>query len=86
MEQVLLHSGSTLCDLIQSVSFLSGLSDPYCMLGLMTEENEDEKTKKIKVCRKKSRTVRDVLDGDSIHMTQVKEDTLDPVWNETFTM
>ncbi|XP_020607339.1 BAI1-associated protein 3-like isoform X2 [Orbicella faveolata] len=65
----------------------NGLSDPYCMLGLMTEENEDEKTKKIKVCRKKSRsTVRDVLDGESIHMTQVKEDTLDPVWNETFTM
>ena len=72
--------------MIQS-SFLSGLSDPYCMLGLMTEENEEEKAKKIKVCRKKSRsTVRDVLDGESIHMTQVKEDTLDPVWNETFFM
>ena len=57
------------------------------MLGLMTEENEEEKAKKTKVCRKKSRsTVRDVLDGESIHMTQVKEDTLDPVWNETFTM
>ena len=50
-------------------------------------ENEEEKAKKTKVCRKKSRsTVRDVLDGESIHMTQVKEDTLDPVWNETFTM
>ena len=57
------------------------------MLGLMTEENEEEKAKKTKVCRKKSRsTVRDVLDGESIHMTQVKEDTLDPVWNETFIM
>lgn len=57
------------------------------MLGLMTEENEDEKTRRTKICRKKSRsTVRDVLDGESIHMTQVKEDTLDPVWNETFTM
>lgn len=65
----------------------NGLSDPYCMLGLMTEENEEDKAKKIKICRKKSRsTVRDVLDGESIHMTQVKEDTLDPVWNETFTM
>lgn len=57
------------------------------MLGLMTEENEEEKTKKIKVSRKKSKsTIRDVLDGASIHMTQVKENTLDPVWNETFTM
>ncbi|XP_078347490.1 BAI1-associated protein 3-like isoform X1 [Oculina patagonica] len=65
----------------------NGLSDPYCMLGLMTEENEEEKTKKIKVSRKKSKsTIRDVLDGASIHMTQVKENTLDPVWNETFTM
>lgn len=73
-------------NLIQT-RFLSGLSDPYCMLGLMAEENEDEKTRRTKICRKKSRsTVRDVLDGESIHMTQVKEDTLDPVWNETFTM
>ena len=57
------------------------------MLGVMTEENEEEKTKKMKAHRKKSRsTIRDVLDGESIHMTQVKENTLNPVWNETFTM
>ena len=57
------------------------------MLGLMTDENEaEEKVKKNKV-RKKSRTViRDVLSEDSIHMTQVKENTLNPVWNEIFTM
>ena len=63
------------------------MSDPYCMLGLMTDENEaEEKVKKNKV-RKKSRTViRDVLSEDSIHMTQVKENTLNPVWNEIFTM
>ncbi|KAJ7390160.1 BAI1-associated protein [Desmophyllum pertusum] len=65
----------------------NGLSDPYCMLGVMTEENEEEKTKKMKAHRKKSRsTIRDVLDGESIHMTQVKENSLNPVWNETFTM
>lgn len=57
------------------------------MLGLMTEENEEEKMKKVKLSRKKSKsTIRDVLDGGSIHVTQVKEDTLNPVWNETFTM
>lgn len=63
-----------------------GLSDPYCMLGLMTQENEEEKGKKVKAHRKKSRTVREVLGEESIHVTQVKEDTLNPIWNETFTM
>ncbi|CAH3143387.1 unnamed protein product [Porites evermanni] len=63
----------------------NGLSDPYCMLGLMSDEIE-EKMKKIKVHRKKSMTVRDVLDEDSIHVTSVKENTLNPVWNEAFTM
>lgn len=57
------------------------------MLGLMTEENEEERAKKVKVSRKKSKsTIREVLDESCIHMTQVKEDTLNPVWNETFTM
>ena len=57
------------------------------MLGLMTDEIEEEKMKKVKVHRKKSKTViRDVLDEDSFHVTQVKENTLNPVWNETFTM
>ena len=64
---------------------MAGLSDPYCMLGLMSDEIE-EKMKKTKVHRKKSMTVRDVLDEDSIHVTSVKENTLNPVWNEAFTM
>lgn len=55
------------------------------MLGLMSDEIE-EKMKKTKVHRKKSMTVRDVLDEDSIQVTSVKENTLNPVWNETFTM
>lgn len=65
----------------------NGLSDPYCMLGLMSDEHEpEEKAKKTKVHRKKSRTIRDVLDEDLIHMTQVMENTLNPVWNEIFTI
>ena len=67
------------------ILILAGLSDPYCMLGLMSDEIE-EKMKKTKVHRKKSMTVRDVLDEDSIHVTSVKENTLNPVWNEAFTM
>lgn len=57
------------------------------MLGIMTDQEEEEQTKKIKVHRKKSKsTIREVLDSESIHMTKVKENTLNPVWNETFTM
>ena len=69
--------------------FLSvpGLSDPYCMLGLMSSDHVvEEKEKNIKVHRKKSKTVRDVLHEDLIHVTKVKENTLNPVWNEIFTM
>ena len=57
------------------------------MLGLMTDDHiPEEKEKKIKVTRKKSKTVRDVLDEDLILVTKVKENTLNPVWNESFTM
>lgn len=57
------------------------------MLGLMTDDHiPEEKEKKIKVARKKSKTVRDVLDEDLILVTKVKENTLNPVWNESFTM
>lgn len=54
------------------------------MLGLMTDDHTPEE--KIKLARKKSRTVRDVLDEDLILVTKVKENTLNPVWNESFTM
>lgn len=54
------------------------------MLGLMTDDHIPEE--KVKLARKKSRTVRDVLDEDLILVTKVKENTLNPVWNESFTM
>ncbi|XP_068717844.1 BAI1-associated protein 3-like [Montipora capricornis] len=65
----------------------NGLSDPYCMLGLMRSDHVvEEKEKNIKAHRKKSKTVRDVLHEDLIHVTKVKENTLNPVWNEIFTI
>ena len=55
------------------------------MLGLITDEKEEEKIKNIRAHRRKSKsTIREVLDGESMHVTTVKENTLNPVWNETF--
>ena len=62
-----------------------GLSDPYCMLGLMNKDMIEEKLGK-KAKRRISSTVRESLDENNIQMTKVKENTLNPEWNETFTL
>uniref|UniRef100_A0A6P8IKU0 BAI1-associated protein 3-like isoform X2 n=1 Tax=Actinia tenebrosa TaxID=6105 RepID=A0A6P8IKU0_ACTTE len=65
----------------------NGLSDPYCMIGLMSDSAEIE-AKKGNAGKKlkKSRTLRELLKNEAIQMTTVRENTLNPEWNETFTM
>lgn len=63
----------------------NGLSDPYCMIGLMSDHEiqaKDNTGRKLK----KSRTLRELLKNEAIQMTTVRENTLNPEWNETFTM
>ena len=55
------------------------------MLGLMNKDMIEEKLGK-KAKRRISCTVRESLDENNIQMTKVKENTLNPEWNETFTL
>ncbi|XP_069608149.1 protein unc-13 homolog D isoform X1 [Ranitomeya imitator] len=67
---------------------VSGFSDPYCMLGIEnradthsrdSSPNSDKK-------QKQKAVVRNMLPEDQTHKTQVKVQTLNPVWDETFIM
>lgn len=62
-------------------SALTGLSDPYCLLGIEARSQElahpDHK-------RRMKAVVKDLIPEDQIHRTQVINQTLSPVWNETF--
>uniref|UniRef100_A0A803V807 Unc-13 homolog D n=1 Tax=Ficedula albicollis TaxID=59894 RepID=A0A803V807_FICAL len=60
---------------------VSGLSDPYCLLGIEARSQEPahpEHKKRMKA------VVKDLIPEDQIHRTQVMNQTLSPVWNETF--
>uniref|UniRef100_A0A8D2N9X0 Unc-13 homolog D n=1 Tax=Zonotrichia albicollis TaxID=44394 RepID=A0A8D2N9X0_ZONAL len=60
---------------------VSGLSDPYCLLGIDTRSQEPahpDHKKRMKA------VVKDLIPEDQIHRTQVINQTLSPVWNETF--
>ncbi|XP_017598680.1 PREDICTED: protein unc-13 homolog D [Corvus brachyrhynchos] len=60
---------------------VSGLSDPYCLLGIEVRSQEPahpDHKKRMKA------VVKDLIPEDQIHRTQVINQTLSPVWNETF--
>uniref|UniRef100_A0A8C3QJ09 Unc-13 homolog D n=1 Tax=Cyanoderma ruficeps TaxID=181631 RepID=A0A8C3QJ09_9PASS len=60
---------------------VSGLSDPYCLLGIEARSQEPahpDHRKRMKA------VVKDLIPEDQIHRTQVINQTLSPVWNETF--
>ncbi|XP_053309783.1 protein unc-13 homolog D isoform X2 [Spea bombifrons] len=65
---------------------VSGFSDPYCMLGIENRANHrsrDNSPSHEKKQRQKA-VVRNLIPEDQTHKTQVKVQTLSPVWNETF--
>ncbi|NWI98290.1 UN13D protein, partial [Crypturellus undulatus] len=60
---------------------VSGFSDPYCLLGIESKSQEPahpENKKRLKA------VVKDLIPEDQIHRTQVINQTLSPVWDETF--
>ncbi|XP_072916970.1 BAI1-associated protein 3 [Hemitrygon akajei] len=71
----------------------NGFSDPYCMLGITqghtTQEVEEKKGRKFSFRRKREKmekrsSLKDVLPAKYIHVTDVKPNTLNPVWNESY--
>ncbi|XP_072123394.1 BAI1-associated protein 3 [Mobula birostris] len=71
----------------------NGFSDPYCMLGITqgqtTQEVEEKKGRKFSFRRKREKmekrsSLKDVLPAKYIHVTDVKSNTLNPVWNESY--
>ncbi|XP_075135191.1 protein unc-13 homolog D [Leptodactylus fuscus] len=67
---------------------VSGFSDPYCMLGIETRADAQSRDSSPNPDRKQKQkaVVRNTLPEDQTHKTQVKVQTLNPVWNETFIM
>lgn len=74
---------------------LPGYSDPYCMLGILVgqspREVEDKKERKFSFRKRKEKlekrsSTKEVLPARCIQVTEVKPETLNPVWDEHFVL
>ncbi|XP_065418818.1 protein unc-13 homolog D isoform X2 [Chrysemys picta bellii] len=65
---------------------VSGFSDPYCLLGIESKRQEPSSDSSSHPENKKplKAVVKDMIPEDQTHRTQVINQTLNPVWNETF--
>ncbi|KAL1779764.1 unc-13-like D isoform X1 [Sigmodon hispidus] len=61
---------------------VSGFSDPYCLLGIEQGVGIQEGSPVSR--RRQKAVVRDTIPEEQTHRTQVKSQTLNPVWDETF--
>ena len=73
----------------------SGYSDPYCMLGLLLgqspREPEEKKERKFSFRKRKEKlekraSTKEVLAATCIQVTEVKPETLNPVWDAHFVL
>ncbi|XP_051889315.1 LOW QUALITY PROTEIN: protein unc-13 homolog D [Pristis pectinata] len=66
----------------------TGFSDPYCLLGLMVseeaQEEEAQRTDSPLPRRRQKAVMKEVIPQHQIQRTEVKRQTLNPIWNETF--
>ncbi|XP_029954450.1 protein unc-13 homolog D [Salarias fasciatus] len=61
---------------------VSGFSDPYCLLTILEDEQESQ-TRRSRAKPSKS-VVKDAASHDKIYQTDIKKQTLNPIWNQTF--
>ncbi|TKS92150.1 BAI1-associated protein 3 [Collichthys lucidus] len=73
----------------------NGYSDPYCMLGILVgqspREMEEKKERKFSFRKRKEKlekrsSTKEVLPAKCIQVTEVKPETLNPVWDEHFVL
>ncbi|XP_061703344.1 BAI1-associated protein 3 isoform X2 [Syngnathoides biaculeatus] len=71
----------------------NGYSDPYCMLGILEgqspRESEEKKERKFSFRKRKDKlekrsSTKEALPARCIQVTEVKPETLNPVWDEHF--
>ncbi|XP_039979267.1 BAI1-associated protein 3 [Xiphias gladius] len=71
----------------------NGYSDPYCMLGILVgqspREMEEKKERKFSFRKRREKlekrsSTKEVLPARCIQVTEVKPETLNPVWDEHF--
>ncbi|XP_077069527.1 BAI1-associated protein 3 isoform X2 [Siphateles boraxobius] len=71
----------------------NGYSDPYCMLGILLgqspKDTEEKKERRFSFRKRREKlekrsSLKEVLAGRDIQVTEVKPETLNPVWNEHF--
>ncbi|XP_056258222.1 BAI1-associated protein 3 [Seriola aureovittata] len=71
----------------------NGYSDPYCMLGILVgqspREMEEKKERKFSFRKRKEKlekrsSTKEVLPARCIQVTEVKPETLNPVWDQHF--
>ena len=62
--------------------FWTGFSDPYCILTILEDEQEHRtRLSRAKPCKS---VVKDAASNDKIYETDIKKQTLNPIWNQTF--
>lgn len=64
------------------IFFCIGFSDPYCLLTIMEDEDESQ-THPSRTKPSKS-VVKDAVSVEKIYQTDIKVQTLNPIWNQTF--
>nr|XP_054592462.1 protein unc-13 homolog D isoform X4 [Nothobranchius furzeri] len=62
---------------------ISGFSDPYCLLMMLEDEKIKTSRSQSKPCKS---VVKDFVADDKIYQTEIKKQTLNPIWNQTFVL